>query len=434
MGLRHNLAAQAYAQIAAVAVQVGTVPVLIAAWGVRDFGTWVVLTAIPTYLSFCDLGFTYVAKNDMTIRVAGGDRDGARLTYRAVRGLLVAVSATVALAAAACFAALPAAGLAGAPEAAQVLALQGMGVLAYQFQLLAGAALRAEGRAATETVLAASMRLAEAMAICLAALAGGGVLAAAGAALGARLGAMGLALVLVARVAPWLSGPPRLAPARDPARRRLAELAGPALHYLAYPLATGLFIQAPPILLGLLHGPVEAATYAAARTAARLGIAAANAVNFAFVPELSRSFGAGDMRRMALYLRRQMLVLGAGAVAFLALSPLVLPVAVRLLTQGQTQPPMLLLMALAAGVFAEIPWSGLFSALSAINRHQGFSRVLLALAAAAMAAGMLHATPVYLAGIVAAAQALALVAAVLLTRGLVGELPLRSPGRVAGNA
>ena len=69
----HGLSANAYGQLVVIVIQLAGVPILLHAWGTQLYGEWLILAAIPTYLSMADLGFSQSAGNDMTARMARGD-------------------------------------------------------------------------------------------------------------------------------------------------------------------------------------------------------------------------------------------------------------------------------------------------------------------------------------------------------------------------
>src|SRR5712664_3378586 len=76
-------------------VQIVSVPVFLHFWGVKLYGEWLILSAIPTYLMLSDMGFGSVAGNDMTMRVAAGDRDGALETFQSTWALMLMTSALI---------------------------------------------------------------------------------------------------------------------------------------------------------------------------------------------------------------------------------------------------------------------------------------------------------------------------------------------------
>jgi O-antigen/teichoic acid export membrane protein len=92
-----GLGATALGPVVTAAIQLGPVPLLIHSWGPAKYGDWLLLSAIPSYLSLTDLGFGDASGSDMTVRVAAGDRDGALRTFQSSWALFIAISATVIL-------------------------------------------------------------------------------------------------------------------------------------------------------------------------------------------------------------------------------------------------------------------------------------------------------------------------------------------------
>jgi len=81
--LVRGFGASAMGPVVTALVQLVSVPVFLRFWGAHLYGEWMVLSAIPTYLSLSDTGFGSVAGDDMTMRVARGDRAGAHSRSRA---------------------------------------------------------------------------------------------------------------------------------------------------------------------------------------------------------------------------------------------------------------------------------------------------------------------------------------------------------------
>jgi hypothetical protein len=81
-GLRQRLVggagAQAYAQVVQLLVRLGEVPLFLAIWTAPTYGKWLVLAAIPGFLTFADGGFATTSARDLMIRLAAGDLAGAR--------------------------------------------------------------------------------------------------------------------------------------------------------------------------------------------------------------------------------------------------------------------------------------------------------------------------------------------------------------------
>jgi O-antigen/teichoic acid export membrane protein len=377
--LGRTLAAQLYGQATTILVQLALVPLLLHAWGTTTYGVWLLLSAIPFYLTFSDFGFTFIAKNEMVMAVAAGDRAAALRTFHSIFVLLnMAAPAVFALALGLILSLdvsrLLSLGDFPVGDARIVLALLTANVLLYQYGLLLGAGIRSENRPASESIWAASTRLGEGASIVIAAGLGGGLVLAAAAMVVNRLLFTVAAYLWLRRASPWITLGSTHA-RRDEIRR----LFHPALAYMFMPVAQALLIQGPVLVIGAIMGPVAVVTFATSRTLARLGTAATNMFNNTFVTEYSAMAGRGDSAGFRRLFRFQTLVslgvIGLYAVAIMLLNrPLM-----QVFTHGKVPivEPFFLIVVL--GVAAEMLWSALFTPISAVNRHRAVTHYFLLL-------------------------------------------------------
>ena len=63
-------------------IQLGSVPLLLHARGTAKYGDWLLLSAVPSYLTLSDLGFGDASGSDMCMRVASNDKEGALETFQ----------------------------------------------------------------------------------------------------------------------------------------------------------------------------------------------------------------------------------------------------------------------------------------------------------------------------------------------------------------
>ena len=422
MSLRRNILAQGGGQAGLLAVQLVSVPLLIAAWGIDGFGTWAMLTALTGLLALSDLGFTFAVKNDLALRLARGDRDGARASYQSVLVLLLGSCAVLAL--------LVAGGvlmawrigwlarLSQGGEVAAAIAWLAATAGLSQFFLLGCAGLRGIGRPAEEITAAATARIAEGMAVVTVALLGHGIASAAAAACLVRAVACGVLWWRLRRLAPWLrsglrSGVP------EARRDRLQLLASPALSYLLIPLAQAGLLHAPPLLLGLMSGPTGVALYAVTRTVARAGTTAATLVNHALVPEYSYAFGAGRAQRVAALIRLHQTLIGMGALAYAAVLAALGPMLIHWFSGGSVTAQSALLAAIGLSVLLEMGWTACLAPRAARNAHRRIALSAPLGAAVGLGAG------VALAGVIAPPVALG--CGVALAHGLICGAALSAP-------
>lgn len=385
--LGRTLSAQAYGQVVTIVVQLALVPLLLHAWGADVYGAWLVLAAIPFFLTFSDLGFTFVAKNEMVMAVAASRPDGALRTFQSILALLgialplLFVVAALIIVVVDVRAVLRIDAL-GAGAVSGVLLLLAANVLLYQLFLLICGGIRAENRPASEAGWAATARLGEGAAIALAALGGRGVIAAAGAALLSRLLFIVLASHWLHVRSAWLRF--GFAQASVAELRRIAPL---AFAYMAMPLGQALLIQGPVIIVGGTLGAAAVVVLSTSRTLARLGTSAGNMLNNSVVSEFSALAGAGDWTGFARLIRTQVgATLILGAVYIVALLVLAAQ-GLRLLTHGNVVVEQPFFFILLLGVAAELFWCALFTPISAINRHGRVTLGFLIIALITLAVG-----------------------------------------------
>src|SRR5277367_389775 len=65
-----GVAAHFYGQVVQIVIQLATLPIFLARWNAEQYGQWIVLAAIPTYLSVADFGIVTAAGNMMSMHKA----------------------------------------------------------------------------------------------------------------------------------------------------------------------------------------------------------------------------------------------------------------------------------------------------------------------------------------------------------------------------
>jgi O-antigen/teichoic acid export membrane protein len=67
-------------------------PILITMWGVGQYGEWLLIAAIPLFLSNADFGFTSAASSDMTMEVARNNQKLVNAVFQSIYVLTVCLS------------------------------------------------------------------------------------------------------------------------------------------------------------------------------------------------------------------------------------------------------------------------------------------------------------------------------------------------------
>lgn len=379
-----GLGANLYNQVVTMTVQLITVPVLLHAWGTDGYGEWLILYAAPGFLVMTNLGLSMSAGNDMTAKVARGDRPGALRVFQSLAVLLYVIALAGMLLCGALLWWLP---------LDEWLRFQTMSTEAIRWvlwllaaqvflQLLDGAThagFRANSEYAQHVAFEATTRLLQFGGIWLAAILGGGPVAAAGAFVGVRLLTTPIfALLLVLRHR-WLSFGVSYASTDE-----LRRLHRPALANMAVPLGGALNVQGMVLVVGAVLGPVAVVVFSTLRTLTRLALQMVLVVSHAAEPELASAYGARNTALMkSLYVHALRGGLWLSLLAVLGLELLGTPI-LELWTQGKVSMNDALFSWLLASAVATSLWNSPLAVLRAANRHLRAAAVLVLAAMAAV--------------------------------------------------
>ncbi len=189
--LRKGFSANICNQVVTVVIQLIGVPILLHAWGTQLYGEWLMLFAIPVYLSLTDLGLSQSAANDMTARVARGDRAGALVIFQSLMAFVFFATVSMFILTSFLIFGLHLENWMNFSamrviEVRWVLFLLAAGIFAQLPDGINHAGFRATGNYSLHLILNTTIRLVQFTAIWIAALSGGGPIAAAGAFFGVR--------------------------------------------------------------------------------------------------------------------------------------------------------------------------------------------------------------------------------------------------------
>lgn len=90
-GLIKNLLAGLWSRGATIIFRLVQVPLIVTALGVDEFGRWLVLYSLPSWLTLANMGFGSVASNEMTMSVANGDIPKARQVFSTTLAIITLI-------------------------------------------------------------------------------------------------------------------------------------------------------------------------------------------------------------------------------------------------------------------------------------------------------------------------------------------------------
>lgn len=380
-----NLGANAYGQLITVAIQLVSVPLFLHYWGVELYGEWLILSAIPAYLSLSDIGFASVAANDMTMRVAKGDQQGALVVYQSIWIFICAVSLLIG-----CFVwglifyfpvdTLFSLSHISAEQTSQVLFVLMLYVLVGLQGGVLSAGYRAAGHYAYGAILNNTVRLVEWLISMLVLALGGGVLVVAMAILIVRLLGTVVLWITLRMQTPWLS-----LGFHSASLQTIRILFKPAIAFMAFPLGLAFSLQGMVLAIGMLLGPAAVAIFSAYRTLTRLLVQMITMLNQSVWPEISAAYGAGKMDVVTKLHRK-----GSSVTFWIALASVVGiwqmgEWIIGVWTHHAFQKHHVLLALLLATTFLNVLWQTSWVVLMATNMHQKISIMFIASAAGGLA-------------------------------------------------
>jgi O-antigen/teichoic acid export membrane protein len=398
--IRRGIAANIFGQVVSIAIQLAMLPVLLANWGVAVFGVWTLISVVPAYLGMADLGFTTAATSKMAMAIGRGDEAGARRTFQGVLVLNLALTVVGILTAAALLYVWSADALTFGHVVDGVTIKYALlfFVIATFFSLgwnaVAGT-LKADGQYALATVYSDSIRLMDCLAsLIVAGLFHGDIAQVAASMMIVRVLAALIGMVMVRRRVSWVRYGLKGVDLGE-----LKSLARPALAVLAIPIGYSLSLQGMILVVGALIDVRAVALYSATRTVGRLSSQAVALANHASMPELARAAGANDWVRAGRLIWLNILAAAIVAVLFLAGVNLIGPQLIHLWSGGHLEPGRMLLLLISAACAIQAMSNASGNMLIALNSHDRYAYVFLAMAILAVGAAFVVAPPFGLTGV-----------------------------------
>lgn len=365
----HGLGAGAYGQLVIIVVQLVGVPILLHAWGAQLYGEWLILAAIPTYLSMTDLGFSQSAGNDMTARMARGDTAGTLAVFQSLSVLVYALALIGLLIATLLFALLPLQHWfhlvrLDVSQVRWILWLLAAEVLIRLVDGVNHAGFRSHGDYALHVAIASTTMLLQMASIWLLALAGYGPVAAAAAFVVLRVAQTPLVTALLLRRHRDLRL--GLTHARFAELRRLST---PALANLSMPMAVALNMQGMVLVIGATLGPLAVVVFSTLRTLTGIVRQGTGVLSHAFEPEFAAIYGRGDGVLLRRLFGRMMLAQVLMAVTGAALLLFAGRIILGLWTHDQVAMDARLFHWLLLSTVMASLWHGALTMLKSANLH-----------------------------------------------------------------
>ncbi|EPL60516.1 polysaccharide biosynthesis protein [Stutzerimonas stutzeri B1SMN1] len=364
-----NLSGYAYSQGITLAAQILVVPFFLMAWGVQQYGEWLVLTGVPMFLALMELG---VAQASATRAAhASGRQDFAAVRQSLDTAMAFSVAAALCVALLGTFLALslPWANLLDlididADSARSVFICMSF-YLAGNF--LAGpvsAWLKAIDRTALSAFWMANRRAAEVAVTVVTLCLGAGPVE-----LAASLMLTSFLTVVLCYLIALRQSTVGAMTLRHASLQEIRTVFWPAVSFMAQPLAQIVTLQGGVQLLNILAGGAAVAAFSMARTMVRLLMQVGAVFNNAMRPEVSRLLGQGQARAACDVVKKGSKLASALVFAGLIGVALLGAKVLQIWSGGKVILPTEFLLLLSLHAVANVLWFVSSTLLFAQNRH-----------------------------------------------------------------
>jgi O-antigen/teichoic acid export membrane protein len=365
-------------KLASTITQLVQVPLFFHFWAASVYGNWLIVSAIPTYLTFSSIGFGNVASNEMTMLNSAGDREAALRVFQSCWWLISMICAAVGLLLVPILYLVPAASLLNIHAISEsdtkwIVFYLGFSVLLGQLEQLMSAAYTCVARYPYGTFVKTMISLAAFAATMAPVVLGYGPRTAALVFLVANgIGTVTFGL-FVRKDIPWIEFGWKHARFSE-----IRRLASPAFAFMGFPIGNALNLQGTLIAVGYALGPVDVAIFASARTVSRVALQMVQMVNATFWPELSLAYGAKNVALTRTLHRRACQLALIIAVFVVAGMMTAGPYFLHHWTGGHVPPSRPLLAILLLVVVVYSLWSTSSTLMVSTNQHQTMAAIYLA--------------------------------------------------------
>jgi O-antigen/teichoic acid export membrane protein len=342
-----GMGANSFGMAITVFIQLVSLPLYLHYWNTSTYGVWLMLSAIPAYLSMADVGMVTAAGNKMNIAIGKGDFPEANRVFQSAQMFMMIVCCSLALLILPIIFFAPLPGLQSIDHRIALLALCAGVLVTLIFGGLSEAIFKSTERYVIGTMLSNYVRLGEWLGGMVGLITVGSFAAVAIGCLLVRLTGTFIVVMLTRRSCHGIFWGISASDSLE-----IQAMVKPAVSFMAFPLANALSFQGVTILVGALFGPVAVALFSTYRTIARVAVQITAIFSHALWPEFSRLFGQGADGVIEIFFRRTAFFGVIQAVCISLILYFMAPLLLRIWTHGAIEfvPTLLLLMLLYAAV------------------------------------------------------------------------------------
>lgn len=282
----HGVFAHGYAQAVTVVVQLLSLPIFLSRWEVETYGLWLMLSAIPMYLSFADVGILTYVGNAMTMNIARGENDLLVKNYSIALKFV-----TQALPALALISGIILTILSGWFDSNTLVCIFLLGIVSIVSSGcgLFDAVYRAYGKYPKVTILLTTARVFDFIGAIIGLYAYGTVVSVSAGMASGRILSVLIMIIFMRYDIPKISHNCCTASWGD-----IISHIRRGGSFLAFPLGTALNLQGSTLIIGTIYGATTVAFFNSARTLSRIVMQVSLLASRSLAPEYSRLHGQNN--------------------------------------------------------------------------------------------------------------------------------------------
>jgi O-antigen/teichoic acid export membrane protein len=356
-----------FGQAVNIVIQLFSLPLFLLHWDTAVYGSWLMLSAVPSYLTMADIGMVPVAGNKMMMAMGRSDVAEANRVFQSAQLFMMIVCGSLGVLV------TPLALWGPLPDFISsdqriALAVLFCDVLVFMFGSLSDGVFKATGRFGLGLMLSDVIRLLEWAGSILGLLLFGNFAAVAIGGSLVRFVGTGLGMFVAQRGDYGLDWGTRHA-----SKAEIKKMIRPAVSFMAFPLSNALSFQGVTLLVGALLGPVSVATFNTFRTVSRIAVQVTGIFSVSLWPEFGRLFGQGGPGAVEALYRHAALLGVVQAVGLSALLYFISPWLLEVWTHGRIEfEPGLMAWMLAYATVGGV-WHLPRVLLQSTNQHVGLS-------------------------------------------------------------
>ena len=361
------MGAQGFGKVLLTVQRVIEVPLLLKFWETNLYGEWLVISAIPNYLSITDGGFTISGMREMSARSAAGDKNGANKVFQSLLVLLFIIAIGLIILISILLPILPLQKWMSLSiiSPAQIMFVFVFDIFLGFYQALFTGAFWCEGNYPRGMVIINTFTFFRFMTFIVVVMLGGSPFAGAFSMLVVRVISTIVMGISLKKTLPWVEFG-----YKNASKQVIMHLLSPSLASILIPLGRALNIQGLRLIVGIVMGPASVVTFSTLRTLARATMQIRSMVDQVAMPEISAAYGKGDPS-----LARKLLLNSTQAAFWLVGASSILlgifgGVIIRMWTGGRIDMDWTLYLAMLIAGIVNAFWNSSVVVLAAINQHQ----------------------------------------------------------------